>query len=161
QWNHFALHNLDTDVNFLQGKDLSKLPSGNLSMLNKAFPKVTTTAELTALRDAFQLLNNSGFGTSGWDLQCAKPSDASCSGNTVVFSREGKVSTTSVTLQKIKSSGTVTLCPDWFTLSPNDRIRTIYAAFLIGRPSWMVAGFQLQDALDYVDGAQSLTEETI
>ena len=161
QWNHFALHNLDTDVNFLQGKALNTLPTVNLSMLNKAFPNITTTAELTALRDAFQLLNDRGFGTSGWDLQCTKPSDANCNGNTVAFSGEGKVSISSVTLQKIKSSGTVTLCPDWFGLSHDDRIRTIYAVFLIGRPSWIVTGFQLQDALDYVDGAQSLTEETI
>ena len=161
QWNHFALHNLDTAVNFLQGKALNTLPAGNLAMLNKAFPKVTTTAELTALKDAFQRLEGSGFGVSSWDLQCTKGADANCNDNTVAFSREGRVSTSSVTLQKIKSSGTVTVCPDWFGQSHDDRIRTMYAAFIIGRPSWIVAGLPLQDALDHVDGAKSLTEETI
>jgi len=161
QWHHFGLHELDLDVNLLQGNPLTTLSSGNLSMLNRAFPSITDTAQLTALRDAFQTIERSGFGGSNWDFTCVNSSDRNCGNNVVVFSNGGKVSVSSVTLQNMRIGEAARICPDWFNLSHDDRIRTLYAAFLLGRPSWIVAGLQLQNALDYVDGARRFTTETV
>ncbi|SHH64563.1 protein of unknown function [Chryseolinea serpens] len=161
QWNHFALSDLDTDVTLLNGTAaLSTLNSGNLAELNAAFPNITTTAQLVALRDAFQTLKRSGFDATTWDFACPPATDRNCNG-AVAYSDHGKVSTTAVTLRTISTQNTVTLCPDWFTLSSDDRIRTIYAAFLIGRPSWIVTGFTLSRVFDYVDGARSFANATI
>ena len=160
QWNSFALDELDLDVTLLQGAALNTLVAGNLAMLNRAFPNITTTAQLTALRDAFQLLNRSGFDSITANFKCVTASDSLC-GSSVAYSLGGKVSSSSVTLQNIRIGETARICPDWFSLSADDRIRTIYAAFMIGRPAWIVAGFQLQDALDIIDGAKSMTNETI
>ncbi len=160
QWHNFALGELDLDVTLLQGNALKKLNAGNLAMLNRAFPNVKTTAQLTDLRDAFQLLKKSGFDSINPDFKCVKSSDTKC-GNSKVYSGGGKVTESSVTLQKISIPETVRICPDWFSLSGEDKIRTLYVAFMIGRPAWIVAGFQLQKALDVVDGAKSLTFESI
>ncbi|HEY5749330.1 MAG TPA: DUF4157 domain-containing protein [Chryseolinea sp.] len=161
QWNHFALSDLDLDVTLLNGKAaLNTLNSGNLAELNAAFPNITTTAQLVALRDAFQTLKRSGFDAGTWDFACPPATDKNCK-DAVAYSDHGKVSTSAVTLRAISTQNTVTLCPDWFSLSSDDRIRTIYAAFLIGRPSWIVAGFTLSRVFDYVDGAHSFTNATI
>jgi hypothetical protein len=161
QWNHFALSDLDTDVTLLNGTAaLSTLNSGNLAELNAAFPNITTTAQLVALRDAFQTLKRSGFDAGTWDFACPRATDRNCNG-AVAYSDHGKVSTTAVTLRTISTQNTVNLCPDWFSLSSEDRIRTLYAAFLIGRPSWIVAGFTLSRVFDFVDGARSFVNATI
>lgn len=161
QWNHFALSDLDTDVTLLNGTAaLNTLNSANLAELNAAFPNITTTVQLVALRDAFQLLKRSGFDATTWDFACPPATDRNCNG-AVAYSDHGKVSTTAVTLRTISTQNTVTLCPDWFTLSNDDRIRTIYAAFLTGRPSWIVKGFTLSRVFDYVDGARSFANSTI
>lgn len=160
QWNHFALHQLDIDVNYLQGNALNTLASGNLAMLNLAFPSITTTTQLTTLRNAFQRLKRSGFDGSTWDFRCVTASDRHC-GSSVAYSSGGKVNTSSVTLQNIRLTDTARICPGWFNLSHDDRIKTIYAVFMLGRPAWIVSGFQLQNALGYAEGAKVLTEESI
>jgi hypothetical protein len=160
QWNRFALHELDIDVNYLRGNALNTLAAGNLAMLNRAFPSITTTTQLTTLRDAFQRLKRSGFDGSTWDFKCVPSSDRHC-GTNVAYSPGGKVTSSSTTLQNIRMNETARICPDWFNLSHDDRIKTIYAVFMLGRPAWIVSGFQLQNALDYAEGARILTIESI
>lgn len=160
QWNHFALHELDIDVNYLQGNALSTLASGNLAMLNRAFPSITTTTQLSILRNAFQRLKSSGFDAGSWDFRCVTAADRHCD-SSVAYSSGGKVNTASVNLQNIRLTASARICPGWFNLSHSDRIKTIYAAFMLGRPAWIVSGFQLQNALDYAGGAEILTEESI
>ena len=160
QWNQFALHELDIDVNYLHGNALNTLASGNLAMLNRAFPNITTTSQLIALRDAFQSLERNGFGGTNWDFRCVGATDPNC-GITVAYSRGGKVNVSSVTLQNMRLNETARLCTGWFNLSHDEKIKTIYAAFILGRPSWIVSGFQLQDALDYAEGAKIFANESV
>lgn len=160
QWNHFALHQLDIDVNYLHGRTLNNLAQGNLDLLNDAFSSITTTSQLQTLKDAFQRLKRSGFGAGNWDFRCVDATDSNC-GSSVAYSIGGKVNRTSVSLQNIRINETVRLCPGWFNLSHDDKTKTIYAAFMIGRPTWIVAGFQLPHALDYAEGARVLKEASI
>jgi hypothetical protein len=46
------------------------------------------------------------------------------------------------------------------TASLEDRIRSIYAAFMIGRPSWITAGFTLADRFAYIGYAQDSANAT-
>ena len=160
QWNHFALNGLDTDVTLLNGAALNTLNSANLAMLNRAFPAVTNETQLIALRDAFQSLETSGYGNN-WGLGCAVATDRNCT-NAAVYTYGGKVSSTAVTLNRsINPADILEVCPDWFNLSNDDRIKTIFAAFLIGRPAWITAGFTLSNALVYAEGARVMTNEII
>ena len=159
QWNAFALNGLQTDVGLLRGAALNTLNPGNLALLNAAFPGVATTADLDALTNAFVSLEHNGFNNS-WDISCAGTRDRNCA-NSVSYSGGGVVTTSGVTLRNIRTQHTISLCPDWFTLSPEDRIKTIFAAFMLGRPSWITSGFQLQNAFDYIEGARHMTSEII
>jgi hypothetical protein len=159
QWAAFAQNGLQTDVTLLNGAALNTLNSANLDLLNRSFPSVTTTAELVALNNAFQSLQNNGFNNT-WDLSCAGSGDRNCSG-AVAYASEGKVSASSVTLRQLRTAHTLTVCTDWFTLSADDRIKTVFAAFMLGRPSWIVRGFNLADALQYAEGARHMTNELI
>lgn len=159
QWASFAQNGLQTDVTLLHGAALNTLNSGNLDLLNRAFPSVTTTAELVSLNNAFQSLENNGFNNS-WNLSCGGARDRNCSG-AVAYAGEGKVSASSVTLSRLRTAHTLTVCADWFTLSPDDRIKTVFAAFMLGRPSWIVTGFNLANALQYAEGARIMTNELI
>lgn len=160
QWNHFALHQLNIDVNYLHGRALSDLAQGNLNLLNSAFPAITSISQLTALRDAFQRLKRSGFGAGSWDFRCVPATDSHC-GSSLAYSRGGKVNTSTISLQNIRINETLRLCPGWFNLSHDDKIKTIFAAFMIGRPTWIVAGFQLANALNYAEGARVLKEASV
>ena len=160
QWHHFALHELDVALSYLGGRALSQLPQGNLDMLNRAFPWITSTSELRDLRNAFQQLETSGFSGSNWDFRCANSSDSQCS-DSMIYSIGGKVTATSVSQQTISLNETARICPDWFSLSADDRIRTIYAAFILGRPSWIVSRFQRSNILDYADGAREIMNQSV
>ncbi len=161
QWHAFALHELDLDVRLLRGNPLSSLNSGNLQMLNNAFPDITTTAQLIAMRDAFQQLKTSGFDGSNWGFGCARDNDRQCRDGVVAYSYGGRVKADSVELRSMTAPHVVSLCSGWFSLSQTDRIRTIYAAFAIGRPAWIVQGFDLNHILNTIDGAQSLANVVI
>lgn len=160
QWNQFALHELDTDVNYLQGNVLNSLASGNLDILNRAFPAITTTTQLTTLRDAFQRLKRSGFDGSNWDFSCVSASDSNC-GTHVIYSSGGRIKVSSVSLGNIRLNESARICPGWFNLSHEERIKTIYAAFMLGRPAWIVSGFQLRNALNYTEGAKIFANENV
>ena len=159
QWNHFALNGLQTDVSLLNGRALSTLNSGNLAILNRAFPNVTNETQLIALKNAFESLENSGY-NNNWDLSCATTRDRNCT-NSAVYATGGKVSASAVNLSRITAAHTLEVCPGWFSLSSDDRIKTVFAAFMIGRPSWITAGFTLTDALQYAEGSRVMTDELI
>jgi Domain of unknown function (DUF4157)/D-alanyl-D-alanine carboxypeptidase/Zinc carboxypeptidase len=156
QWNRYAVSTLSDYVRFLNNGPITNLPPDDLNRLQKVFPALDTPG-LAKMLKAYDSLASHGFGVMAWDLACDK--GKKCGSGAVGFTYSGRVSTTSVTLAKISASSPVNLCPDWFSLSDDDKIRSIYALFLIGRPAWIVADFNLANTYSYVALAQAITRD--
>jgi hypothetical protein len=155
QWNRYTISTLSDYVRFLKNDPITNLPQENRAALLNVFPQLDTPG-LVALFKGYQSLESSGF-NNPWDLVCAKGSQ--CGADVVGFADTGRVSATSVSLSSIRTTHAVNLCPNWFSLSEDDKIRSIYALFLIGRPDWIVVNFKLADAYAYANLARAITRE--
>jgi hypothetical protein len=157
QWNRSAHVWVQAVVAHLRSKRLSgvsDLAAVDAAPFTRLLPSLTSVADLAALEGAYESLQSHGF-SNPWDFGCVSGSPG-CSGGALAFSDEGSASATSITPRRITTRNTVGICPNFLTASLEDRIRSIYAAFLIGRPSWIIAGFRLADKFPYVNFARDI-----
>jgi len=158
QWNSAALHELKTEEDYLKtqgSQKLSDLPQGNLDLLKKAFPSVTDYAHLDQLRAAMDRLSFNGFGGTPWNFACTAGNGGHA--GAVGFSYAGWVTSSSATLTTLRAND-MNVTPDWFALSHDDKVKTIYALHLISRPSWIVAGIPLPQVFDFVNGTYAIVQ---
>jgi hypothetical protein len=157
QWNRSAHLWVQAVVAHLRTNRLSSvsdLADQDAAPFTRFLPRLTSVADLEALDDSYERLQSKGF-INPWDFGCVSGSPG-CSGGALVFSDEGSVSATSITPRRIAIRNTVGICPGFLSASLEDRTRSIYTAFLIGRPSWITAGFRLADKFPYINFAQAI-----
>jgi Domain of unknown function (DUF4157) len=157
QWNRSAHLWVQAVVAHLRSNGLrgvSDLAAADAEPFTRFLPSLTSAADLAALEGAYESLQSNGF-FNPWDFGCVTGSPG-CSGGALAFSDTGSASATSITPRRITTRNTVGICPSFLTASLADRTRSVYAAFLISRPSWIIAGFRLADKLPYIDFAQHI-----
>jgi hypothetical protein len=141
---------------------LTDLPAAELNFLNRHLPLVTSTADLRAFNNLFTNLYTSSYHSSlGSVLNCQGAASAPCSSGAVGISGAGTVTSSAVSLGTQSPSGEIDFCPAWFTLSETDRIKTTFALFLMGRPSWMHSGISMTNAFTIADFAKATLDETL
>jgi hypothetical protein len=141
---------------------LTDLPPGELDFVNRHLPLVTSTADLRAFSSLFTNLYTSSYHSSlGSVLNCQGATSTACSSGAVGISRAGTVTSSAVSLGTHTPSGEIDFCPAWFSLPETDRIRTTFALFLMGRPSWMHAGISMTNAFAIADFAKATLDETL
>lgn len=155
QWNRYTRSQLDAWLSFVGTNALTTLPAADLALIQASFPLITTTAQLRDLFNAYDQLVSHGFGVTSWELGCAT-AGTSCPSGRLGYTYTGSVTGNSVALATISTLLPINLCPEWFSASFDDQVRSIYALFLIGRPAWIVAGFQLANAYTYIDFAREI-----
>ncbi len=144
------------------GAPLASLPAGELDLVNRHLPFVTSAADLQALNNLFTNIYTSSYHSSfGSVLNCQGASSAPCSSGAVGISGAGTVTSSAVSLGAQSPSGEVDFCPAWFSLSETDRIKTTFVLFLMGRPSWMHSGISMTNAFAIADFAKATLDETL
>jgi len=155
QWNRYTRAQLDAWLNYLGTNALNTLPQADLTLIQTSFPSMSTTAQLRSLFNAYDSLGSHGFGVSSWELGCVA-AGSRCPSGRLGYTYSGSVTANSVSLATLRTQLPINLCPNWFSASLNDQIRSIYGLFIIGRPSWIVSGFQLANTYTYVDFARAI-----
>jgi hypothetical protein len=157
QWNRSAHVWVQAVVAHLRSNRLSgvsDLAAADAAPFTRFLPSLTSVTDLATLEGAYESLQSHGF-FNPWDFGCVTGSPG-CSDGALAFCDQGSASATSITLRRIATRSTVGICPSFLTGSLEDRTRSVYAAFLIGRPSWIIAGFRLADKFPYIDFAQNI-----
>ena len=146
----------------LNGQPLTALSQVDLEFLNTHLPLVTSTADLSALNNSLTEIYTSAYSSSfGTRLNCLANSTAGCSGDIVGLAANGKVTSSSVIQGTQSVTGEIDLCKNWFLLSENDRIKTIFVLFLLARIPRMVSGIDLARAFQLANFAEQVILETL
>ena len=157
-WNRDVLRWLHAVVDFLTvpppARPFADLPPDARTRLTTHLPAITTIEGIRSLIVFYERMNR-GLSIS-LDVACVRRAGA-CAG-ALAFGPTGAVDASAVALRHL-SVVDVNLCPAWFDASAPDRIASLYALFIITRPTWMTADIALRDAPRYARLAAAASEE--
>jgi hypothetical protein len=150
RWLHAVRRYLD------EGRtSVTDLPSDQLAHLTRHAPWVSRTNDLDGLLDFYERMAYA-FGVDQ-DIACG--TGKTCADGVRAFAPEGTVTLSSVSLKKLRTASTLNLCPAWAGDAPSDRIRVMYALFILSRPAWMTKSINLTDVFHYVNLAAEMAPE--
>ncbi len=144
------------------GGSLTDLPESDRQLLNNFLPNITDVSGLRALYSALDRIYTSSYvNRLGEVITCRTPSDQQCSSMIGLASGGSVTSSTSTNLQSLRPNGSFDLCADWFGLDEENRIKTVFVLFLLGRPSWMLDGIDMNNPFNLANYAKAAMDHTL
>ncbi len=144
------------------GGSISDLPIADRRLLTSHQPNITDVAGLQSLLNSLDRIYTSAYvNRLGHTIVCRSSNDQEC-GNRLGFAFGGSVTSTStVNVQSLNPQGSLDLCPDWFGLDEEDKNKTMFVLFLLGRPTWMLNGIDINNAFNLANYAKAAMDHTL
>jgi len=150
QWTRDADRWLEAVVTFLTPASgalpFSDLPEDERKKLEHHFPGVSSVSGLQDLAKFYERMEYAL--NISVDVTCAK-AGGNCTGSTLGYASSGSVTGSAASVRKLKAKESINLCPDWFDTSDDERVASLYALFILSRPSWMTSAIALADVFKY------------
>lgn len=149
-WNYFGQRWLEAAADFARGTTLRADDQARVTPYFNA----TTAAQLNTLQTFYQTIVESF--RNGVNINC-QVSTSRCAGGALGYARQNSVSDSAInTLGSSSPQFYMYLCPAWFSESEENRVRSIYALFILSRPNHMTTGITRANAYNYVDLGRDL-----
>jgi hypothetical protein len=158
--NQYGMRGVEHFISMLRRTGSTSIPSGNtdFDIFLQYFPTITTLSQMQTLKNDYQGIMSTLSGTS-WDFHCVA-SSTNCRNGTVAFNQDGTITNNTVTQRRIRNAD-FSLCPDWDTLSADDKARTIYALYLLAQSRIRLSTFPPADIYKYVEFAFRIESDNI
>lgn len=137
-------------LHFLNGRPLADLPQGDQDFIAANLPSVSSVADISSLYQSFTTLYASGFHSVNVDFHCIG-NISQCSNGIVGIASGGKVTASTLTQGANHTTGMIDLCDSWFALSSTDRVKTVFALYLLGLGSGAIGSLNQADGFKLIE----------